>query len=771
MVSLIPNSIDTFISIQLSGHGFIGTYAVTLSSGFSFIISAQSDTSAVSEEIALGWPDSLAFNTLHHPINRVHKPRYDPLSLFVDGRIGERSRFCGESSRPCLSVEVGWEIVSQLGVRTPTIGIVHSATLGSRIRISNGMVALLSNFGNVEPKLRIPSSACESVESGMIVVSSSTLEIRDVDIVIDSLSPLFVLLSARNSSLALKEGSFIGPKSTPSSNDELSEELCSWTSGIVQLDDCNTSISDTKLNHLSFGAINMNGSLEVVTSSFHANSPTLSSFPSLSRNIHCSNGGDIEIGSLSGGDGTPTSPSPWISQNDCSLEGLESIYSTPLFVPTLNTNESKTKFAKKTETFEVEIVGTILIPCGLFLEVFEKTTDEKKENHVQFELNLDTAQSFTEKTIKLAISQGSLKKLDSSLEWRGRLLFGSRSTPTSDSTPEAGALRTSESFKIQSSISERRAESVKANMKWWLPLVISLCVVVLFLMIVVFGCWRRRGQAEKKKTSQPDAEPQEMDFEKVEDCDGSLNNTLHVSSARELNGNTRFELEQEKQGSGECKDGTEGMIPEKDRVEALCVKEGKFETVVVNKTHTLYERLHVEKVGIDRRRVASMIVRGLTELSRRGQNATGLRLSSHWVLFSESGEVCLRVKGEKEGLSEFVEKGKSEVRWRSPEQKNGEEVSGDVDAEQVTVFRLGLVLFEIETGQIPFGETDEVNASRALHCGTIPKMDGIGDEMEKLIVWCLSVTAGSRPSLRTIGSVLGSIGKMEGVGNAPSIVS
>ncbi|KAK2946139.1 hypothetical protein BLNAU_18931 [Blattamonas nauphoetae] len=166
-----------------------------------------------------------------------------------------------------------------------------------------------------------------------------------------------------------------------------------------------------------------------------------------------------------------------------------------------------------------------------------------------------------------------------------------------------------------------------------------------------------------------------------------------------------------------------------------------------------------------------MIVRGLTELSRQGRNGTGLRLSSHWVLFSESGEVCLRLKGEKEEKSEFGEKVKSDVRWRSPEQKNGEEVDGGVDAEQVTVFRLGLVLYEIETGHVPFGETDEVNASRALHCGTIPKMDGIGDEMEKLIGSCLNLTAGSRPSLRTIESLLGSIGKMEGGRNAPSIVS
>ncbi|KAK2944478.1 hypothetical protein BLNAU_20575 [Blattamonas nauphoetae] len=207
LVSLILNWIHTSLRIQLSGNDFIGKYAVTLNSGFSFIVTAESATSAVSEEIAFGWSDSLAFDTpftiqsivstnpdsvvfLNGLLTFTTPPKPDPLSLFVDDGSGETSRFCGESTRPCLSVEVGWEIVAQLGVRRPTIGIVDSATLGSPIRISDGMVALLSNFGNVEPTLRIPSSTCAQVESGMIVVSSSTLEIRDIDIVIDSLSLL-----------------------------------------------------------------------------------------------------------------------------------------------------------------------------------------------------------------------------------------------------------------------------------------------------------------------------------------------------------------------------------------------------------------------------------------------------------------------------------------------------------------------------------------------------------------------------------------------------
>ncbi|KAK2940813.1 hypothetical protein BLNAU_24280 [Blattamonas nauphoetae] len=187
-VSITPNSINTFLRIQLSGTGFIGSYVVTLTSGFSFVVTAESFTTAASEEMALGRPDSLAFDTpftiqsivsmnpdsvviLNGTLTFITPKKPDSLSLFVDGRRGETSRFCGESSRPCLSVEVGWAIVVQLGVHRPTIGIVDSATLGSPIRVENEMVALFSSFGNVDPKLRIPSSACDHVESGMIRTS------------------------------------------------------------------------------------------------------------------------------------------------------------------------------------------------------------------------------------------------------------------------------------------------------------------------------------------------------------------------------------------------------------------------------------------------------------------------------------------------------------------------------------------------------------------------------------------------------------------------
>ncbi|KAK2940812.1 hypothetical protein BLNAU_24279 [Blattamonas nauphoetae] len=332
----------------------------------------------------------------------------------------------------------------------------------------------------------------------MIVVSSSTLEIRDVDIVVDLLSPSFVLLSALNSNLTLKEGSFVGPQSSPSSNDELSEEICSWTSGILQLDNCDTSIVFTVLANLSFGAVNMkNGSLTVETSSFHDNSPTLLSFPSLRRNIHCSDGGHIEIGSLNGGDGTGDDRSAWIEDERCILSGMESITSSSFFVPSLIPKSCTSSFTAKTKTFAITIVGTTLIPCGLTLEVFEKSKDGREGQPHSFELNMNSTTSFSEKEIVLSLSKSSLPTFSKSLEWRGRLAFGN-------------AIRTQDSFVIQPSSSDRLAQAMKDSMKWWIPTVIVVSVLLLVLIVIVIVCIRRRQKKGVDGKKQPLSEMEEQ---------------------------------------------------------------------------------------------------------------------------------------------------------------------------------------------------------------------------------------------------------------------
>ncbi|KAK2946488.1 hypothetical protein BLNAU_18593 [Blattamonas nauphoetae] len=784
-VSIAPNSIHTSLVVMFEGSHLKGDMTVTLTSGFSFVITAQSATSAVSKAIALGLTSSLTFDTpftvesivstnpdlsvlLNGTLTFTTPKKPDPLVLYVDGRTGETSRFCGESTRPCSSVEVAWEIVSEIGISMPTIGIVHSATLGSQIRIENGMVALLSNLGNVEPTLRIPSSACEEAESGMIVVSSSTLEIRDVDILIDSLSSSFVLLSAQKSSLTLKEGSFVGPQSTPSSNDELSEEICSWTSGILQLDNCTTSISDTKLNHLSFGAVNMKaGSLKVETSSFHDNSPNLSSFASLRRNIHCSNGGHIEIGSLSGGDGVGDKMG-WFSRNDCTLSGDGVDVKTAFFAPTLSTDESKSTYTKKTETFVVTIVGTALVPCGLTLEVFEISKDGTVGRSRSFELNLNSTTSFSEKVIVLSLSESSLPTFSKSLEWRGRLVFGD-------------SLKTVETILIQLNSSDRFAQAMKDNMKWWIPLVVVVSVLLLVLVAILIVCIRRKQKKGGDEKPQPLSEMEEQIEVKIDE-DGF--GTIAGDGSTQPIGELVTGMDQSfgpPTKEGHASRGGNNADVSKLGIPVVGTGEGVAETTTLQKYETLYDRLHTTEQEVNKKAMMQSIVCGLQNAARiNSTSQLSACLTSRWVLIDSNGQTWLQLispsnqmTGEDQNallnqtsiLLKAREEAEESKRWSAPETANEE---ANVDEKKVLVFRLGLVLWEIETGQVPFREVDAVNAQRQIGTGILPRMENIkNSKLVDLLTHCLSFQPDDRPTLDDVGKELSEVFG-EGKGNTLS---
>ncbi|KAK2951494.1 hypothetical protein BLNAU_13516 [Blattamonas nauphoetae] len=99
------------------------------------------------------------------------------------------------------------------------------------------------------------------------------------------------------------------------------------------------------------------------------------------------------------------------------------------------------------------------------------------------------------------------------------------------------------------------------------------------------------------------------------------------------------------------------------------------------------------------------------------------------------------------------------LRWRAPEVVLADGRSGveSVDGQKASVFSLGLVLWEIETGQVPFGELDAVNAQRQSGTGIGPKMESLqNEEFVSLIHRCVSVDPKERPTLSEIGKFLSS---------------
>ncbi|KAK2944861.1 hypothetical protein BLNAU_20204 [Blattamonas nauphoetae] len=490
------------------------------------------------------------------------------------------------------------------------------------------------------------------------------------------------------------------------------DDICSWTTGLIRLNSCDVEVLKTAFIHLPSGAIEMKGGVLMIrSSSFESNTHPSSPFPSIRRNIHCSEEGKIEI----------------VDTCSLSVDDVES--NAPLFVPTLSPN-STSAFEKKKNVFNVVVLGTTLIPCGLSLEVFEMQKNDVENNAVPIPLDPSSSTSFTDTNITLSIDRSSFSLLSDKHEWRGRLIFGNDQ-------------RTSTSFQIQTSLSERRSESVKENMKWWLPLVIVLVCLFVLIVIVAVILWRRK-QKKGLANNMEEMAIQQIDEEKVimdEFNENPANSARAIASSAQLKTDSGIDNTHLDQARG---------ISISNFVEVVVCGDG-YEMSTANETDTLYSALHSKDSTRElcKLSVQQQIARGLVSLAQVKPVVDIMtKLSSHWVLFDGQGRICLKTRsGDEKSNQEFQ-------RWMAPEVANVNAATVTTQAEPAAVFSLGLVLWEIETGLVPFAEVDEQTAQRRLRLGEKPNMEKVSEEMQAIIDSCLTLDASQRPSLKTVSSLL-----------------
>ncbi|KAK2958214.1 hypothetical protein BLNAU_6918 [Blattamonas nauphoetae] len=104
------------------------------------------------------------------------------------------------------------------------------------------------------------------------------------------------------------------------------------------------------------------------------------------------------------------------------------------------------------------------------------------------------------------------------------------------------------------------------------------------------------------------------------------------------------------------------------------------------------------------------------------------------------------------GSSTLNEKSNEDVRWAAPETTDTLAV---VDKEKAAVFSLGILLWEMETEAVPFGELDGMNAHRQLGTGTELGMSKVSSSQAEVIRQCMRLNPVERPSLSTVASLLG----------------
>ncbi|KAK2943663.1 hypothetical protein BLNAU_21411 [Blattamonas nauphoetae] len=773
------NSLNISCIVSFAGLDLeIGkTYTVALSDTLAFNITVRSGSSATSDQLPLGWADTLQFATEYQlksitPTNTedgtvdfttlsfTTKAKPSRLSLFVDS-AGSDSIFCGTEDSPCSSINVGWWIVSGLHFSKSTLSIIHNTTQTFQVATGSAEDELVINAGpSTKPELVVSSPSSPLGEGeGMIDVSKGRLWLNQVDVVLSD-SPSLVLIRVVSGHLSLQLCSFTHTITSHSNNPETFS--CSWTSGVVVLEDTESTIEYSTFSNLPLGAISQKGgTLSIVSSTFFDNAPVDSLFPSARRNIHCEGTGQLTIGSLNGGDGLQAGSSGWIDVGDCSLSGMESLISSTLFVPVLS-SDSTCSLNKKDKSFSVSIVGTTLIPCGLSLEVYEITKKGKEGRKTPFDLSQTSTLSFTDEKITLSLPQSNFSSFDSSLEWRGRLIYGN-------------SVHTNTSFTIQMNSSDRFSQLSKDNMKWWLPLIIILCCLALLIIFIVVLCWRRRKNQKTK-----DLEPKELDETPIEDEkveDVITDNRIGVNPVNTLV-STKLNVFQTHVQKPEPSDDP---MDSNNLTEALICDGGEMKTTFVRNDRTLFNALHSEnKWEVQRREVERQIVKGLSTLVKKDRQAAFLKaLTAHNILLDTAGNVCFRlnlscitqsslpISHHNTHLTSrpdsLLETGKANeappaepnslssqpvnegARWSAPEVI---EKKANTDASPGAVFSLGLVLWEIETGLVPFGEIDAVNASRQIVAGTTPRLEIVkNSSIREVIRDCLAHNASERPEL------------------------
>ncbi|KAK2953655.1 hypothetical protein BLNAU_11376 [Blattamonas nauphoetae] len=273
-------------------------------------------------------------------------------------------------------------------------------------------------------------------------------------------------------------------------------------------------------------------------------------------------------------------------------------------------------------------------------------------------------------------------------------------------------------------------------MKWWIPLVVVVSLLLIVIIVVVIVCLRRNLKNEGEEKNQPLAEMEAQIEDKMEE-DG-FGTIVGEGSTKPIGGVTT-EMDQSFGPPTKEEPAMTGQheadVTEKG-VTVIGTGDGVAETRTLQKFETLYDRLHTTNREVNKKAMMESIVRGLQNAARiNSTSQLFASLTSRWILIDSNEQTWLQLttpsiqmtgdsQNTLQNQTSIVSKAREEAeeakRWSAPETANEDT---NVDVKKVLVFRLGMVLWEIETGQVPFRELDAVNAQRQIVTGRMCVLD------------------------------------------------
>ncbi|KAH7815653.1 uncharacterized protein MONOS_9923 [Monocercomonoides exilis] len=266
---------------------------------------------------------------------------------------------------------------------------------------------------------------------------------------------------------------FVGilSKESESERNNAFEELCKWNSSVVDFSSSSAMMKDTTVCNSSKGGITVSGgSVMIEAGNFSSNIPLNSKYPSLRRNIICSDSASLTISSLKGGDGVMPNSSLWILNDGCNFEGIVSERASPFFIPVLenvSVNENGSNIF-------IKFKGSLFVPCDLSFRLVFKTGDVELVETYPFEED-----SFISETEVIGrVPSENITAIADETEVSVMILFGKQSAETS-----LQILKNRSESKVNGD--ERIVEGGnKEGKSFWLLIVIIMSIILLIVLIV-----------------------------------------------------------------------------------------------------------------------------------------------------------------------------------------------------------------------------------------------------------------------------------------------
>ncbi|KAH7826418.1 uncharacterized protein MONOS_8338 [Monocercomonoides exilis] len=265
-------------------------------------------------------------------------------------------------------------------------------------------------------------------------------------------------------------------------------DVCKWNGSVVDVKESSVMMKDTTISNSHDGGLAISGGNVIIEKGeFIDNNPFIEKYPSIRRNILCSDSGVLNVMSLKGGDGVLPNSSLWILNEGCELGGMIEERASPLFIPVLE--EARNETASEGRTI-ITLSGRLLLPCDVWLKLsFRNGREEVVESY-----GIGEKESESENEIVAVVSSAQMGGVEAETEVSASLLFGKGDSPSS-----TGSFILKNRSETEGKRDGRIAESGKEGKFSWALIVCIVIVVILLIVSIIFIVrWRK----QKRRTEE-----------------------------------------------------------------------------------------------------------------------------------------------------------------------------------------------------------------------------------------------------------------------------